>query len=300
MKVSARGKKEMIDLPDGQSFRMIRWRKNLKQVESLQADGSFRKISGEGVHWHHHMEMELTFFTKGSGTRFVGDHIGEFAAGELVLLGSGLPHYWHAREDCAGVSVQWHFPDAHALWGFREMMKLPVVFREAERGFRLKGKSASSVATLLGEMLEAKAGVRLARLLEVFSLLAAMPTKEREMLSSRGFAPVVAARHQQSIAKAVKHLLANFRGEIRVEDLLKLTGMSRATFARQFKLHAGRTSGEFVNKLRIQAACRELSDTEKSVTEIAMNCGFGEISFFNRLFRREKGCSPREWRGRRS
>lgn len=290
--------RETIDLPAGQSFRVIRWGRNLREVESLQGDGKWKRIEGEGGHWHHHVEMELTLFTEGAGTRFVGDHIGEFSAGELVLLGSGLPHYWHARDVCAGVSVQWHFPEAHALWGFHEMTGLPTVFREAERGFRLKGKAASAVAALLGEMVESKAVVRLARLLEVFSMLSGLQVKEREMLSSRGFAPVTAARHQQAIAKAVKHLLANFRGEVRVDDLLKLTGMSRATFARQFKLHAGRTSGEFVNKLRIQAACRELSETERSVTEIAMNCGFGEISFFNRLFRREKGCSPREWRGR--
>jgi AraC-like DNA-binding protein len=56
---------------------------------------------------------------------------------------------------------------------------------------------------------------------------------------------------------------------------------------------------EFVNKVRLQAACRELAETDAAVTEIAMNCGFGEISFFNRLFRREKGCSPREWRNQR-
>lgn len=294
-----KGLRETIDTPVGQSFRAIRWSRNLREVESIQADGSLRKIAGEGVHWHHHAEMELTFFSKGSGTRFVGDHIGEFAKGDLVLLGCDLPHYWHAADQSAGVSIQWHFPRTHALWEFAELAKVQTVFSGAERGFRLKGKTAVRIGGLLEEMMALGAAPRFAKLLDVFAVLSSMPARDREVLSSKGFGPAVAARHQGAIAKAVRHVLANFKGEIRMEDLLQLTGMSRATFARQFKQHAGRTLSEFVNKVRLQAACRELAETDAAVTEIAMNSGFGEISFFNRLFRREKGCSPREWRSQR-
>lgn len=293
-----KGLRETIDPPAGQSFRAIRWTRNLREVESALADGTMRRISGEGVHWHHHVEMELTLFTRGKGTRFVGDHIAEFNAGDLVLLGSNLPHYWHAPEESSGISIQWHFPRTHALWEFEEMVPALEIFGKAEKGFRLKGRTAARAGGLLEEMMAVGAGGRLAKLMELFSVIAGMPNKDREVLSSRSFGLSAGSRHQAAIAKAVRHVVAQFRGEIRMQDLLKLTGMSRPTFARQFKEHAGRTLGEFVNKLRLQAACKELLESDRSVLEIALNCGFGQISFFNRLFRREKGCSPREFRKR--
>lgn len=299
MKVPVKGLRETIDPPVGQAFRAICWTRNLRDVDSVEADGARSRISGEGVHWHHHVEMELTLLTRGKGTRFVGDHIGEFGAGDLVLLGSNLPHYWHAPEGSAGVSIQWHFPATHPLWEFAELSAVRDFSVKAEKGFRLKGSTARRVGDLLEGMTEVKAGVRLARLIELFSVIAEMPPKHREILSSRSFGLTAGSRHQPAIASAVRYLVGHFRDEIRMEDLLKLTGMSRPTFARQFKDHAGRTMGEFVNKLRLQAACAELLETEKPITEVALNCGVGEISFFNRLFRREKGCSPREFRKRR-
>ncbi len=297
MKVPVKGLRETIDPPAGQAFRAICWARNLREVDSIQPDGTKKRIGGEGVHWHHHLEMELTHFTAGKGTRFVGDHIGEFGAGELVLLGSNLPHYWHAPGGSAGTSIQWHFPATHPVWEFSELAATRDLLGKAERGFRLKGTTATRVGELLEGMTDVKAGERLSRLIGIFSVLADMPDRHREILSSRSFG-LSGSRHQAAIATAVRHVVGHFRGEIRMEDLLKLTGMSRPTFARQFKEHAGRTVSEFVNKLRLQAACAELLETEHSVTEIALNCGFGEISFFNRLFRREKGCSPREFRKR--
>lgn len=299
MKVPLKTHRETISLPGGQSFRMIRWSRNLREVTSLQADGSTSEIEGEGVHWHHHVEMELTLFTSGEGTRFVGDHIGAFEAGDLVLLGKNVPHYWHTAAESSGVSLQWHFPQGHALWTFPEMNAVVAPFRRAEKGILLSGETAIFVSRSMREMVAMNATARLAKLLELFALIAAMPESESAVLSSRSFG-LSDSRHQTAIGVAVRHLIANFREEIRLGDLLKMTGMSRPTFARQFKEHSGRTLSEFVNQLRLQAACRELLESDRSVLEISLACGFNQISFFNRLFRREKGCSPREFRKRES
>lgn len=291
---------ERIVFPGGQSFRLIRWEKNLREVVSLLADGKVEKIAGEGGEWHHHVEQELTLFTKGTGTRFVGDHIGGFGAGDLVLLGSNLPHFWNVGGECAGVSIQWHFPVAHPLRELPEMGGVvPELMKRAEKGMRIRGEAGEAIGRLMCGMVTEEPGVRLAKLLEIFSRIAKLEEREVEVLSTKAFGSPGGARYQQQIGEAVKHLIGNFREEIRMEDLLRLTAMSRPTFARRFKELAGRTASEFVNQLRIQAACRELAETEKSVLEIALGCGFGQISFFNRLFRREKGCSPREYRKRR-
>jgi AraC-like DNA-binding protein len=288
--------REKISFPPGQSFRVIRWSRNLREVECLVAPGKGQKIAGEGTHWHYHTEMELTLFTSGSGIRFVGDHIGSFAAGDLVLLGGKLPHYWHAKGPSAGISVQWYFPESHPFWAFPETLPLAALFKRAGRGLRLGGRTAAAAAAQLQEMTQTGGAARLAVLLQLLARLATAPDADRTSLSVRSFSLSTESRHQQAIRDAVRHLIAHFRNEVRLEDVLDLTGLSRPTFARQFKKHSGRTFSEFLNRLRLQAACRELLEGHQGVLEIATECGFSQISFFNRLFRRVYKCNPTEYR----
>ena len=288
--------RERIDLPGGQSFRVIRWDRNLKEVESLYADGSVERVAGEGSHWHFHVEMELTLFVTGEGTRFVGDHIGHFGVGDLVLLGEKLPHYWDVMGECAGISLQWNFPKGHGFWDFPEVLELSGLFRKAGRGIRIKGGSAVVLAGMMSEMLRTRGVERLGLLMRLLGYLARVPARHGELLSQRSFSLTVGSVYQQVIGDAVRYLIANYREEIRLRDLLEMTGLSKATFSRQFKIHAGRTFSEFVIKLRLQAAARELVETDRSVTEISYDCGFGQVSFFSRSFRKWKGCSPGEWR----
>jgi AraC-like DNA-binding protein len=292
------GKLERIPLGAGRSFRVLRWSDNLGKVESLLDAGQAERITGLGQHWHYHVEMELTAFTAGEGTFFVGDHIGPFAAGEVVLLGENLPHYWHARGSCAGLSVQWNFPPEHAFWAFPESAPIADLFQEAGHGLRFTGKTAAAALAAMREIAFATGLDRLSLLLRLFSLLANAPRAERASLSLRSFSLPPNSKHQQAISEAVRYLLANYRNEIRLEEVLQLTRLSKATFARQFKRHSGKSFRDFVSDLRLQSARRELAETDRSVLEIALSCGFGEVSFFNRLFRRTLRCSPSEYRTR--
>ncbi|GEP44909.1 helix-turn-helix domain-containing protein [Brevifollis gellanilyticus] len=294
-----RVEREKIEIPSGHSFRVLRWSRTLREVECVVAPGKIEKLTGEGTRWHFHMEMELTLFREGQGTRFVGDHIGAFEAGDLVLLGSKLPHYWHTRGHSGGLSVQWHFPEGHPFWAFPETLPLRGLFERAGHGLRLSGLTAARVGSLMNEMISVQGVEQLSLLLRVLAVIHAAPEKERVRLSARSFALAAESHYQQAISKAVRHLLASFREQVRLEDVLILTGMSRPTFARQFKKHSGKTLSEFLNHLRLQAACRELVESDRSVLEIALGSGFTQVSFFNRLFRRLQRCSPTEYRAKR-
>lgn len=291
-----RASRETIKPSEGHSFRLLRWDKSLREVERVTAPGQGVALTGEGDHWHYHTEMELTLFNQGEGTRFVGDHIGPFQPGDLVLLGEKLPHYWHCRNASSGISVQWHFPESHPFWAFPETLTLGDLFQRASKGLRISGRTAQEVKSMLHALPLSRGAGRLALLLGMLNRIAESAPEEIQPLSARAFALESTGGYRKAITEAVRHLSAHFREEIRLEDLLQLTGMSRSVFARQFKQHSGRSFSGFLNGLRLEAACRELREGSLSILDTALACGFTQVSFFNRIFRRVHGCSPSEYR----
>ncbi|MFM9016192.1 MAG: AraC family transcriptional regulator [Verrucomicrobiota bacterium] len=290
--------REKVELPEGHSFRVLRWSRSLSEVECILGPGRTRPMQGEGAHWHFHKEMELTLFTEGEGTHFIGDAIGPFSVGDLVLLGEQLPHHWHTSGASAGLSIQWHFPESHPIWAFPENLELRGLFRRAERGVRIGGATAKVVAGMMQEVARSRGAGQLAALLRLLAEVAEAPDSDLSNLASRRFTRSAESAPQSAISRSVQHLVANFRDEVRLEDLLRVSGLSRPTFARQVKRHSGRSFSASINQLRLQAARRELRDGDRSVLDVALACGFRQVTFFNRLFRREVGCTPTEYRRR--
>jgi len=294
-----RGHREKIIFPSGHSFRVLRWARNLREVEAVLASGQAERVAGEGTHWHYHRHMELTLFTTGEGLRFVGDHIASFGPGDLVLLGGKVPHYWHTQRPSAGISVQWDFPHGHPFWAFPENLSLATLFKSATRGLRYTGATAGQLAAGLQALVRADGPDRLGWLLRLLAIMARAPERDRTVLSARAFFLSEKGAYQPAMAEAVRYLLANFRDTIRLEEILRLTHMSKPTFSRQFKKHSGQSFSNFINHLRLQAVCHELAATERTILDIAFACGFSQVSFFNRLFRRVMGCNPTQYRQRK-
>ncbi len=288
--------RETIEMPAGQSFRMIRWSRSVGEVENLLADGRRLALPGEGGHWHYHPEMELTLFEKGRGDRFVGDHIGPFGDGDLVLLGGMLPHHWHAAGGTRGLSMQWHFPGHHPLWELPETRALGSLFGRAASGLRITGMARDAAVSRMEVISRAGGLLRFVLMLELLGRLADAPENEVIPLASGSFVAPGDGTYQESMSRVLRHLVGHFREEVRLEEVLKIASLSRPTFARQFKRHTGRSLSDFLIELRLQAACRALAETRRSVLEIALDCGFSQVSFFNRVFRRTMGGSPTEYR----
>ncbi len=291
-----RGSREHTPVPAGQSFRVLRWQRRVNEVHLLVRPGVEEKIRGEGARWHFHSAMELTWFERGKGVRFVGDHIGAFVAEDLVLLGPGVPHYWHVAGESRGVSLQWDFPAAHPFWAFPEARLLSGLFREAGRGALFGGAVARAARDGILDLVGDDGVGRLGQLLRILGRLAGAAPGEMTLLSENTFELQDVAGRQRLMGEAVRYLLANFRTPVQLERLLQITGMSKSTFSRQFLKHSGKTFQDFVLSLRMQAACRELRETRRPVLDIAVDCGFSDLSFFNRAFRRVNGCTPSHYR----
>lgn len=288
--------RENIQLGEGQAFRLLRWSRDISQVEEVIAPDKANQLQGRGDHWHYHPQTELTLVQHGEGTRYIADHIELFQPGDLVLIGSNVPHYWHVRGKSSGLAIQWHFPQQHGIWDFNEFKSLRALEELALRGLHLSGDTAAVVRKLIEEMPSHIGMPRLTHLFSIISALVGAPEKDIRPLSARSFSLSGTDEHQEAVRRAVSYIIAHFREPIRLPELLELTGMSRATFSRQFQLHAGRSFSTFLNQVRLQAVCRALRDTSDPITSLALENGFNQLSFFNRLFRREFGINPSTYR----
>ncbi len=290
--------REQIQIPAGHSFRVLRWRDNLQDVEQVISPLRSVRIGGVGTHWHYHQALELTLFTSGEGTRFVGDRIQPFHSGDLVLLGENLPHYWHTRGPSAGISVQWHFPPTHPFWVFPESEYLGAYFKAAARGIQYTGRTAEMLRVQLHQLAEAEGLDRLGLLLRILAASAAAPARDQCFISENSFSLSAETRHQTAMQAAIRYVLIHFREDIRLQRILEETRMSKPTFSRQFKKHCGKTFSEFVRQVRLDAVCHELAETDHAIIDVALGNGISHISFFNRMFRRTMKCSPSEYRAR--
>ena len=287
---------ESIELDARQSFRILHWKDNLREVDSLVGPSRRVRIRGAGDRWHHHPEMELTIIHRGRGTRFVGDHIGPFDAVDVVLIGGHVPHHWQGLQGSAGHAVQWRFDPDHAFWQFAETALLRELWRLSAHGLHFTGGTALAVQTLVQRMALRSGCSRLSLLFELLQMLSAAPKQECTRLSKRPFDLSGVHTHQPAIERVIRHILQRFREPIPLAQVLQLAGMSKATFARQFRKHAGRPFSAFVNQVRLDAACRELVAGGGNVSEAAFASGFNSLSYFNRTFRSAHKCSPKEYR----
>lgn len=290
------GVKEQIGLTRDQPYRLLRWKESFQDMALVVSPDKAISVAGGGDGWHYHRAFQLTLFTRGTGTRFVGNHIAPFYDGDLVLLGENLPHYWHAEGKSAGLSIQWSFAASHPFWMFAETTHLVSPFERAARGIHFRGGTAQEISTVMFEMTENEQLGRLGSLFRIFNILANAPSREQTLLSSKTFSLPVESRHLGAMQAAVQFLLTHYRNEVHLDELLEVTHMSKATFSRVFKSHSGNTLSQFLQHLRLDAASRELAQSDNPVIEVALNCGFTQVSFFNRVFKRNFKCSPTDYR----
>ena len=284
----------------GLSFRLHRWRDNLREVEQFTADGRVVPFEGAGDYWHLHREMELTLIERGGGLRLVGDHIERFNGPELELLGPHLPHCIQGLRRSTGISMQFHWPLDHPLRALPEFALLAPLWDRARRGLVFGPAVCKRIGPELLAMPRLSAAGRLGMLLQVLSELAALPSSKSRTLSRMPFSVREGERHQAGIERVIRRVLGQYAGPLPLSEALRLAAMSKATFERQFPRYTGCTLTEFLNRVRLDHARRLLLGSGESISAIAYAAGFNHLSHFNRLYRRLYGTSPSADRARQA
>ena len=257
-------------------------------------------FEGAGDHWHLHREMELTFIERGSGLRLVGDHIARFSGPELELLGPHLPHCIQGLHHSTGISMQFHWPLDHPLRALPEFALLAPLWDRARRGVLFGPAVCARIRPLLAAMPGSSAAARLGLLLQILAVLAAVPRSQFKVLSKLQFSVREGERHQAGIERVIRRAMGKYADPLPMTEVLRLAGMSKASFARQFPRYTGSTFTEFLNRVRLDHARRLLLASGGSISAIAYAAGFNHLSHFNRLYRRVYGLPPSADRARQA
>jgi AraC-like DNA-binding protein len=253
--------------------------------------------------WHCHPEVELTYILNSAGTRFVGDCVEPYQPGDLVLVGSGLPHCWvdsvggeKARTPPELIVLQFTpttlnplYQNAEDLAGLRSLMK------RAALGLAFSPGVSASCAPIIKQLSQARGVKRVALFFELFSLLCEAPARTLAAAdyNARPARDKVSRERMETIHTLVR---TSFDSPLEQRHVAESVGLSPAQFSRFFREMTGTTFMRFVASFRVHRACELLRTTELQITQIAMDCGFQNVSHFNRTFKGLHAMSPSEYR----
>ena len=250
---------------------------------------------------HNHQVYELNFVEHAAGVRrIVGDSneiIGDF---DLVLITSpDLEHVWE-QNDCTSddireITIQFDIDfSANSIFDrnpFNSMKKMMV---EAQKGLCFPLDAIMKVYRELDTLSSIRDGFY--AFTQFLTILYELSRSEgARALSSTSFAKIAVPSDSRRVQKVKGYIDSHYREEIRLSTVADIAGMSDSSFSRFFKLHTGRNLSDYIIDLRLGHACRLLVDSSDSIAEIGYHCGFNNLSNFNRIFRKRKGCSPSEF-----
>jgi transcriptional regulator GlxA family with amidase domain len=251
--------------------------------------------------WHHHPEYELTLTLNSRGQRFIGDHIGQYDDGDLVLIGPYLPHTWSSidKPDPAKphiALVMWFLQDwaDHLTAKFPELRSVGALLTRAATGLRFSPATAAAARPLIEDLFHRLPTERFLLLLQVLSLLAA----------DRAAIPLAATAHNTTgptaertrIDRVLNHIHQNFAEPITITALADIAALSPSGLHRTVRRHTRQTVSQYLIRLRIGRACALLSATTLPIGQIAGDVGYDSLANFNRQFKALKGSTPRQYR----
>ena len=244
--------------------------------------------------WHFHPQHELTFIEKSSGTKFIGDYVGAYEKGELVLLRSNLPHCWkndtNSKVISSSIVIQWNkgiYANVPELEGMFQMLK------DASKGILFDKEIVVKIISEVKRMIVLE-GTDL--YLQLQNVLVTLSQSNYKQLSERSFIDDLPTEFTSRMRKIHNFIDENFQKKIYLKDLSNLVNMSEQSFSRFFSKIMGKPFFSFLNEYRIQTAKKMLIDTDWSVREICFACGFESLSFFHRQFNKYGGNTPSRYR----
>lgn len=248
--------------------------------------------------WHYHPEIELVYVNGGSGKRQVGSHVSYYEDGDLLLIGSNLPHCGFTDEQTGNKNetVIQMKPDflGDEFFDISEMKNIRNLFEQAKVGIAFDGATKKTI----GSRIEAMEGQsQFERLLTMLTILNELElSKESMVLNAEGFSMEMQVQDNDRINAVFNFVKDNFQEHIALEEVSGLVSMTVPSFCRYFKKITNKTFTHFVNDYRLVHASKLLAEKPISITEICYESGFNNFSYFNKSFKEFTGKSASQYR----
>ena len=275
---------------------------------SLQPQQSF-SVRNDTVNYffkelHFHPELELVHIKKGSGTQFIGNHIQHFKAGDMILVGPDIPHLWKCDEQYfvensklkAEATVIHFLPAAlgEDFFNLPENNILQKLFTKAKLGLSVHQKTKELIVQLLSQILNSSGTKKIIILLEILNTLA--ESKDIRSINKKDILLLQTEKEPDRMNNILQYMLNNFQKNIDLNKIASIANLSPNAFCRYFKLRTNKTYSSFLIEIRITHACKLLTETTLSVSDVCYQSGFNNFSNFNRPFKKITTLTPLKYR----
>lgn len=278
------------------------------EKETQMGENSFLARYAEVPHtynqFHFHKEYELLYNIENSGTRFVGDSIRRFGNNDLVLVGPHLPHYWQSDDiyfegnpNIKAKVVLIQFVEdflGEKFINLPESKPIRDLLKKASQGIQIRGDEARLIGKKIVRLTRLSGWSRLLLLIEILCQMS--EAKDSMLLASSGFCEAHKIGNGERVSDIFNHIIKNHQRDFSLEEAARLANMNPSAFCRYLKRSTSKTFSEILNEVRIGFACKMLINTQLSVSEIAYNCGYQNVPYFNRQFKNIKDRTPQEYR----
>lgn len=252
------------------------------------------------IRWHIHDDHELHLITATTGKFFVGDAIGNFEPGHLILTGPRLPHNWITDPDQPPAPLRdqlIHFNAdriTHSLGSFPELSELGPLWEKAKYGIEFQRRDLDRSRRVFDRLRDSRGLERLLVFLDLLHELNQWP--HYRLLSTVQINEFINEAAQRKINTVIDYVFEHYATPINLGDVAQRVGMSENYFSSFFRKTTGNRFVEFLNRVRISRACTLLADTDRQITSICYDVGFNNVANFNRRFHDLKGVTPSEYR----
>ena len=252
---------------------------------------------------HYHPEIQLTLIKQGEGTLLVGNRIDRFGPYDLLLIGDNLTHVLRNHEDyyqpdttLRSVAYSIFFRREaleHTLFSLPELSPVNQLLQEAKHGVRVRFQEANGITRQLESLLHLRPFEQLMVLLTTLDFLATHP--QREILSTVTYERPRRPDDHQRLDQVFGYLLEHYAAPITLEAVSDIANLTPGAFCRFFKIHTRKTFSGVLNEIRIENACRLLHQSNQSISQIALACGYTSLSNFNRQFKTITSLTPGQY-----
>ncbi|WP_234572482.1 AraC family transcriptional regulator [Rhodohalobacter sp. 614A] len=247
---------------------------------------------------HYHPEYELNLVMGSSGKRIVGDSINQYSEIDLVLIGPNTYHKWtNDNEESGSHVITIQFPEDLFEEGILQrklMAPIQELLNKSNRGIEFSMETKLQMKERIMDLCNTYSFDSVLNFLSILHDLAM--SKNQKLLASSTFKSEFEVPKSRRIKKAVQYLQDNYEKDIMISEVAQMVNMSDSAFSHFFKRRTQRSFSDYLIDIRIGHSCRKLLETNHNVSEICYNCGFNNLSNFNRLFKKKKGCTPSEFR----